>query len=233
MSKTRFDIKHGFTVAVDFDGTCVTHEYPEIGRDIGAVPVLRRLVDAGCRLILWTMRSDDKLEAAVRWFQENDLPLFGIQRNPEQDWSSSPKAYAHLYIDDAALGIPLFPGQNGERPYVDWSGLERLLFDPVSPARWETFCDASYYHLWCVRRAGDRRFGSGFHVNDSEEALELVRLLNASMDERTSALLVTALEAAEECLALVADAGHAAHEDNVTIAREIIASALAHTYKQR
>jgi hypothetical protein len=28
-------------IAVDFDGTCVTHEYPKVGRDIGAVPVLK------------------------------------------------------------------------------------------------------------------------------------------------------------------------------------------------
>ena len=24
-------------IAIDFDGTCVTHEYPKIGKDIGAV----------------------------------------------------------------------------------------------------------------------------------------------------------------------------------------------------
>ena len=44
-------------IAIDFDGTCVTHEYPYIGKDIGAVPVLQRLVKAGHELILWTMRS--------------------------------------------------------------------------------------------------------------------------------------------------------------------------------
>lgn len=32
-------------IAIDFDGTCVTHEYPNIGRDIG--PVLRKLVENG------------------------------------------------------------------------------------------------------------------------------------------------------------------------------------------
>lgn len=30
-------------IAVDFDGTVVTHAYPHIGNDIGAVPVLREL----------------------------------------------------------------------------------------------------------------------------------------------------------------------------------------------
>ena len=34
-------------IAVDFDGTCVTHEYPKVGRDIGAAAVLKDLVAAG------------------------------------------------------------------------------------------------------------------------------------------------------------------------------------------
>ena len=33
-------------ICVDFDGTCVTHEFPKVGKDIGAVPVLKKLVDA-------------------------------------------------------------------------------------------------------------------------------------------------------------------------------------------
>lgn len=114
-------------IAVDFDGTCVTHEYPKIGREIGAAPVLHELVKRGCKLILWTMRSDggqhgDMLTAAVKWFEGHGIPLFGIQRNPEQDsWTTSPKAYANLYIDDAAFGAPLCPGLKGERPFIDWS----------------------------------------------------------------------------------------------------------------
>ena len=122
--------------AIDFDGTCVTHEFPEVGRDIGAVPVLKELVDAGHRLVLWTMRSDtelpgkEPLTAAVKWFADNDIPLFGIQRNPEQDsWTTSPKACAQIYIDDAALGCPLIPGNEGERPYVDWAEVRRLLVE--------------------------------------------------------------------------------------------------------
>lgn len=35
-----------------------------------------------------------------------------------------------------------------------------------------------------------------------------------------------ALEAADECLALIEDAGHGAHMDNVTVARGIVARAL-------
>ena len=32
---------HDATIAIDFDGTVVTHAYPEIGEDAGAAPVLK------------------------------------------------------------------------------------------------------------------------------------------------------------------------------------------------
>ena len=120
-------------IVIDFDGTCVTHEYPAIGREIGATSVLRDLADAGHRLILFTIRSNDKkknnrtLEDAVEWFRERDIPLFGIQTHPEQQlWTSSRKAYGDLYIDDAALGCPLIIPENEERPYVDWKTVRKL-----------------------------------------------------------------------------------------------------------
>jgi len=121
--------KQDVYVAVDFDGTCVTHEYPKVGGYIGAEPVLRRLVDEGAQLILWTMRSGPELQDAVDWFESRCIPLCGVQRNPTQDgWTDSPKAYAKLYIDDAALGCPLCAGKAGERPFVDWKAVEKILW---------------------------------------------------------------------------------------------------------
>jgi hypothetical protein len=116
-------------IAVDFDGTCVSHEFPQIGTPIGAPWVLRRLVESGHQLILHTMRSGEGLDDAVNWFKELEIPLFGINQNPTQHtWTSSPKPYANLYIDDAALGVPLiFNKEVSERPYVDWNHIEFLL----------------------------------------------------------------------------------------------------------
>lgn len=133
-------------IAIDFDGTCVTHEFPRIGKDIGAVPVLKELVENDHKLILFTMRSDRItnnqsnnnpeikdtfgyfLTDAVNWFGENDIPLYGIQTNPRQGWTTSPKAYAHLYIDDAALGCPLiFDTSISDRPFVDWEKVREML----------------------------------------------------------------------------------------------------------
>lgn len=114
-------------IALDFDGTCVKHEYPEIGADIGAIPVLKKLIENGNQLSLWTIRSGKELQKAVDWFAENEIPLFSVNVNPGQkSWSSSPKFYAPLYIDDAALGAPLISEKDG-RPYLDWDIVERLL----------------------------------------------------------------------------------------------------------
>ena len=114
-------------IAVDFDGTCVTHEYPRVGRSVGAEEVLLSWVASGHQLILWTMRSGQELSAAVSWFAERGIPLLGINENPQQlGWTSSPKVYAQMYIDDAALGIPLCPGLTGERPFVNWERVRQL-----------------------------------------------------------------------------------------------------------
>jgi hypothetical protein len=117
-------------IVVDFDGTVTTHDYPRVGKNIGAVPVLRKLVDKKHQLILFTMRSGKELEEAVNWFKENDIPLFGIQTNPTQhEWTSSPKAYGQLIIDDAALGCPLMYSDLSNRPYVNWVIVEDYLVE--------------------------------------------------------------------------------------------------------
>ena len=132
-------------ICIDFDGTCVSHEFPTIGKDIGAIPVLKRLVENGHKLILFTMRSNmkdvksgdynihsqsgDYLDDAVEWFKSNNIPLYGINVNPSQTtWTKSPKAYGQLYIDDAALGAPLkFDINISERPFIDWEKVNEML----------------------------------------------------------------------------------------------------------
>lgn len=113
-------------IAVDFDSTCVTDDYPDVGRDIGAVPVLAELAKRHS-LILWTMRSGRTLEPAVAWFEKHGIPLYGVNGNPTQHtWTKSPKVYADILIDDVALGCPLIENPDG-LPYVDWKAVRREL----------------------------------------------------------------------------------------------------------
>ena len=116
-------------VCVDFDGTCVMHEYPEIGEEVpNAVKVLQRLNENKVKIILWTIRSEEYLQDAVNWFVERDIEIWSFNKNPQQRfWSKSPKAYAPVYIDDAALGCPLILSTDGKRPCADWFEIERLL----------------------------------------------------------------------------------------------------------
>jgi len=73
--------------------------------------------------------SGNYLSQAVDWFRQHDIPLIGINVNPRQGkWTNSPKAYAQLYIDDAALGIPLLVDKSvSKRPFVNWKEVEQML----------------------------------------------------------------------------------------------------------
>lgn len=115
-------------IALDFDGTVVSHEYPHIGEDIGAVPVLKELVAAGHKLILFTMRSGKLLDDAIAWFERNGIELYAVNENPEQkSWTSSVKVHANIYIDDCALGCPIRYEEDIRRPFVDWKKVREIL----------------------------------------------------------------------------------------------------------
>ena len=120
---------NSLVIAIDFDGTCVEHDYPYIGMDAeGAVDVLRELVAKGHRLILFTMRSGEKLEAAERWFRDRKIELWAVNENPEQrSWTASPKVYADYYIDDSALGCPIMFIDGVRHPVVNWSKVRTML----------------------------------------------------------------------------------------------------------
>ena len=108
-------------IAIDFDGTIVEHCFPLVGPPIpGAIEWIKKFQEAGTKIILWTMRSGGFLEDAVKYLKDNGVELWGINTNPEQhNWTSSPKAYAELFIDDAAFGCPLNPTEG--RPAADWA----------------------------------------------------------------------------------------------------------------
>lgn len=136
-------------ISVDFDGTVVTHDFPKVGRDIGAVPVLKDLIKEGHKIILFTMRSHgnpaeqkgygrsvmghfldtDVLDDALNWFKANEIELFGINVNPTQKaWTNSPKVFAHVIIDDTACGAPVIKDELiSDKPFIDWIRVRQWL----------------------------------------------------------------------------------------------------------
>ena len=116
------------TIGIDFDGTMVEHKYPEIGRPVsGAIETVHRLTEAGHKIILYTMRSGERLQEAVEYLEGEGVVLYGVNENKTQKyWTDSPKIFCNVYIDDAALGTPLVFPVTG-RPFVDWEEIEELL----------------------------------------------------------------------------------------------------------
>ena len=94
-------------IAVDFDGTLVTDEYPKIGQpNIKLINKLRRL-SKNNTLILWTCRTGDKLKEAVEFCLLCDLQFHYINENSKEILKKygnidSRKITADIYLDDKA-----------------------------------------------------------------------------------------------------------------------------------
>jgi hypothetical protein len=102
----------GIKIAVDFDGTIVDHEYPEIGKEkLFAFLTLKELNKKGVRLILWTFRTGKELEDAVEFCRKNGVEFYAVNKNyPEEIMNETVgrKIDADIYIDDKNIGG--FPG---------------------------------------------------------------------------------------------------------------------------
>ena len=113
-------------LAIDFDGTIVHDDYPNIGKEReGAVDTLRKLQSEGYKLILWTCRSGQKLAEAVAWCAERGVRFTTINENTRSqiqkfEGSDSRKVGASLYIDD-----------RGFAPLPPWSELYEIIHDKV------------------------------------------------------------------------------------------------------
>ena len=114
-------------VAVDFDGTIVRDNYPEIGEpNLNMIAVLKNLSKMGVKLILWTCRDDDLAQEAVEFCKSYGLEFNAVNENVIESktltGNDNRKVYADLYIDDKAI--------SHNRSYMYWvSGLGFDLFD--------------------------------------------------------------------------------------------------------
>jgi hydroxymethylpyrimidine pyrophosphatase-like HAD family hydrolase len=120
-------------IAIDFDGTIVDHQYPDIGQPVpGALEAIREIKQRGHRVMLWTMRSGEPLRQAFDYCKNHGVNFTSewTNQNPEQhSWTNSNKQYANFYIDDAAIGCPLreHPSALSKRECVDWAKVMEIL----------------------------------------------------------------------------------------------------------
>ena len=102
------NLHNTLTIAVDFDGTIVENAYPRIGKPrIFAFDTMKKLIENGHRLILWTYRHGDRLEEAVKFCKDNGVEFYAVNKSfPEEhfDHSQSRKILADIFIDDRNIG---------------------------------------------------------------------------------------------------------------------------------
>lgn len=113
-------------ICIDFDGTIVAHEFPEIGKPFPyAIECLLHMKRRGWKLILYTCREDRKpdedgeyphqayLTQAVEFLKGHGVefdsindPLNHVDYRSEH--FDKRKPYADIYLDDKSF--PAFPG---------------------------------------------------------------------------------------------------------------------------
>ena len=123
----------------------------------------------------------DIIQAFARHRQQSDLKL-------ALDWALSvliqfepgdSRAVSDEFVAAAAIqaGIDDNAEECGEILHAAMANQDDS--GPIEqPATWEAFCDTSYFDMWCVRKMGDKTFGSGFHLVNKEGAEQLRDYLN-------------------------------------------------------
>jgi len=104
------------TIAVDFDGTLCTVNYPEIGEPRPRIiDIVKHWKDDGHTLILWTCRvdMDDRkyLTEAVEWCKEQGLEFDFVNENDPKRIAlysmDTRKVSADLYFDDKNVQLDI------------------------------------------------------------------------------------------------------------------------------
>ena len=86
--------------AIDADGAIVENAFPKIGKEIpGAIQTMSDLQEGGHKIILWTVREDPELAEFLGFLATRGFSPDAVNKNI-QKFSSSPKVYADIYIDD-------------------------------------------------------------------------------------------------------------------------------------
>ena len=95
-------------IAVDFDGTLYTDNYPYIGNPIwSTINYCKKEKENGAILVLWTCRNGSDLTEAIELCKIVGLTFDYVNENAKE--IDSRKIYADEYIDDKAINIKDLP----------------------------------------------------------------------------------------------------------------------------
>lgn len=126
------------TIYLDFDGTVVEHNYPELGAyNEGCFEVVSKLQIAGYQFILNTYRAnvqDGTLEEALYFLKKHRHRLYNpiieatIHKISPPSWNEEELFNTDIiFIDDLSVGIPLRDTvELSNSKMIDWMKLDSI-----------------------------------------------------------------------------------------------------------
>lgn len=95
-------------IAFDFDGTLVEDKFPKIGEpNYEMINFCKLVKQYGAKIILWTCRTGDYLESAVKFCKEQGIEFDAVNDNipeaKEKYNGDARKVFANLYVEDKAV----------------------------------------------------------------------------------------------------------------------------------
>lgn len=125
-------------IAVDFDGTLVKDEWPNIGEPREDMFLVLKLLKEkyNVKLILWTSRNDntkygDLLQEALHFCKEKGLDFDAVNENIKEvvdlTGADTRKVYADIYIDDKAVHAVTSPLYWVDKLNVDWIDIMKVV----------------------------------------------------------------------------------------------------------
>ena len=125
-------------IAVDFDGCLCENAWPEIGAPRQAViDALLERKKVGVKIILWTCRVGERLDAAVKWCADRGITFDAINANLPENIESfgndCRKVFADEYWDDKAVVVrsASISPYNKINSYGYWEARRRLQNDLI------------------------------------------------------------------------------------------------------
>ena len=145
-------------IAVDFDGGLCEANWPDIGAP--RMPVIRELLlqqAEGAKIILWTCREGEQLQAAVMWCLNHGIKFDAIndnlEENKERYGNNCRKVWATEYWDDKSVLIVgngkvtsiCFSRIEGDMTIKKWLNSDMKL---ITPPAWKPKKKKKWWQIW-------------------------------------------------------------------------------------
>lgn len=112
-NKVKYTPQSHPVIAVDFDGTLVKDQFPDLGTPFTeGINTVNAMIEKGYEIVIWTARKE--LKSVIEHLKNHGLNTDKVKINTHADYmlkrydSQGIKIGASIYIDDRGYNAPIF-----------------------------------------------------------------------------------------------------------------------------